>query len=109
KQLAPRNRVVWGVLAVPQANHVTQRGQPRADLAHLYTAVDPAVAEAVAADGEQHRRLELGEPIHDAARPELGCAAGPDRTEARGGGKRHERLGDVRHVGDDAVARADAE
>ena len=71
--------------------------------------VDRAVAEAVAADRQQHRRLELREAVDDAARAELGRAARPDRAEARRRRERDERLGDVRQVGDDAVAGADAE
>ena len=40
---------------------------------------------------------------------ELGRAARPDRSEARGRRERHQRLGDVRQIGDDAVTGADAE
>ena len=40
---------------------------------------------------------------------ELGRAARPDRAETRSRRECHQRLGDVRQVGDDAVARADAE
>ena len=82
-----------------------RRGSSATSLA----AVDRAVAVAVAADRQQHRRLELREAVDDAARAELGRAARPDRAEARGRRERDERLGDVRQVGDDAVARADAE
>ena len=53
--------------------------------------------------------LELREAVDDAARAELGRAARPDRAEARRRRERDQRLGDVRQVGDDAVARADAE
>ena len=68
-----------------------------------------AVAEAVAADGQHHLRLDLGEAVDDAARAELRGAGGPDRPQAGRGDEGHERLGDVRQVGDDAVARADPE
>ncbi len=71
--------------------------------------LDVAVAEAVAADGQHHLGLDLGEAVDDAARPELRRAGGPDGSQRRGGDERHERLGDVRHVGDDAVAGADPE
>ena len=67
------------------------------------------VAPAVAGDREQDLRLELTEPVEDAARPELGRARCPDRAEARGGEEGDERLGDVRQVRDDPVAAADAE
>ena len=97
------------VLAVGDVHDVAQRGEGGADRRHLLAAVDRAVAEAVAADRQQHRRLELHESVDDAAGAELGRAARPDRPEARRRRERHQRLGDVRHVGDDAVARADAE
>ena len=109
EQLVPGERVRDLVLAVGDVHDVAQRGQGGADRRHLLAAVDRAVAEAVPADGQQHRRLELREAVDDAARAELGRAARPDRSEARRRRERDERLGDVRQVGDDAVARADAE
>ena len=96
-------------LAVGDVHDVPQRGEGGANRRHLLPAVDRAVAEAVAADRQQHGRLELREAVDDAASAELGRAARPDRAEARRRRERHERLGDVRQVGDDAVARADAE
>ena len=50
-----------------------------------------AVAVAVAVDGEQHRRLDLAEPVDHAARPELRRAARPDGAEGRGGEERRWR------------------
>ena len=88
---------------------VAERRQGGADRRHLFAAVDRAVAEAVPADRQQHRRLELHEAVDHAAHAELGRAARPDRSEARRCCERDQRLGDVRQVGDDAVARADAE
>ena len=109
EQLVPGERVRNRVLAVGDVHDVAQGGEGGADRRHLLAAVDRAVAEAVAADRQQHRRLELREAVDDAARAELGRAARPDRAEARRRRERHERLGDVRQVRDDAVARADAE
>ena len=88
---------------------VAEGGQGGADRRHLLAAVDRAVAEAVPADGQQHRGLELREAVDDAADAELGRAARPDRAETRRRRERDQRLGDVRQVGDDAVARADAQ
>ena len=59
-------------------------------------AVDRLVAVAVAVDGEQDARLDLGEPIDHGAHPELRRARRPDRTEAGGREQRDDRLGDVR-------------
>ena len=108
-QLGPGQRVGELVLAVRHVHDVLQRRQGGADRRDLVAAVDRAVAVAVAGDGEQDRRLELREAVDHAARAELGRAAGPDRAQARGRGERDDRLGDVRQVGDDAVARPDAE
>ena len=68
-----------------------------------------AVAVGVAADREQHLGLDLAEARQHAARAELRRARRPRRPEAGGGQEGDERLGDVRQVGDDAVAGADAE
>ena len=67
-------------------------------------------AVAVAVDGEQHLRLDLREAVDHAARAEVRRAATTRsrRCDAQAR-KRDDRLGDVRQVGGDAVARADAE
>ena len=109
QQLAPGHRVRDPVLAVGDVHDVAQAGEGGADRRHLRAAVDEAIAEAVAVDRQQDRRVELREAVDDAAGAELGRAARPDRADARGRGERDERLGDVRHVGDDALARPDAE
>ena len=67
--------------------------------------VEVAPAVAIAVDGEQHLGLDLREAVDDRARAEVRRAARPDRADARDGEERRDRLGDVRHVGDDAVAR----
>ncbi len=109
EELVPADGVRHDVLAVGHVHDVPQGGEGSPDRGHFGAAVDRAVAVAVAADGEEHRRLELRQPVDDAARPELGCAARPDRTEARRRGECHERLRDVRQVRRDPVARPDAE
>ena len=86
-----------------------ERRKPLTDRLHLRAPVDVAVAEAVAADGEHHLRFDLREAVDHAAGSELRRARRPDRTQARGGDERRQRLGNVRQVGDDAVAGADAE
>ena len=111
-ELLPAERVrqrVAGAARVRDVDDMLERRQPGADGGHLLAPVDVLVAEAVAGDREQHLRLQLAEPVEDAARPELGGARRPDRAEARGGEERDERLGDVREIRDDPVAAADAE
>src|SRR5579884_80144 len=61
-------------------------------------------AVAIAVDGEEHLRLDLGEPVDDAAHSELGGAARPRRADARTAEEGRNRLGNVRQVGGDAVA-----
>ncbi len=90
-------------------DHVLEAGQGGAHLGDLGPPVDRLLAVAVAGDRQQQLRLELAEAIDHAARPELGRAGGPDRAEAGRGEEGDQRLGDVRQVGDDPVARADPE
>src|SRR5688572_14780306 len=58
------------------------------ELRHRAEAVEVAPAVAVAVHAEEHLRLDLGKAVDDAARPEIGRAAGPDRPHA---GTREER------------------
>ena len=109
EQIVPGERVRDRVLAVGDVHDVAQGGEGGADRRQLLAAVDRAVAEAVPADRQQHRRVELRESVDDAAGAELRRAAHPDRPEARRRRERDQRLGDVRHVGGDPVAGADAE
>ena len=83
--------------------------QTCSDLGHLLTTIDELLAVAVARDSEEHLRLELPQPMENAPDAELRRACRPDRTETRGREERDERLRDVRKVGDDPVAGADAE
>ena len=97
------------VLAVGDVHDVLDGRQPGADVGHLLAAVDRPVAVGVAADGEQHLGLDLAEARQHAARAELRRARRPRRPEAGGGQEGDQRLGDVRQVGGDAVARPDAQ
>ena len=81
----------------------------RGSSATCVAAVDRPVAVGVAVDGEQDLGLDLAEARQHAARAELGRARRPRRPEAGGGQEGDERLGDVGQVGDDAVARPDAQ
>ena len=109
QQLAPGHGVGDLVPAIGDVHDVAQAGQRGANRGHFGPAVDRAVAEAVAVDGQQDHGIELREAVDDAAGAELGSAAGPDRADARRRGERDQRLGDVGHVGDDAIARLDTE
>ncbi len=81
-----------------------EAGQARANRRDLGPPVDVPVAVAVAADSQQHHRLDLREAIDHAPGTELGRARRPHRAEAGGGDERGQRLGDVGHVGDDPIA-----
>ena len=109
EQVGPLDRVGDRRLAVGHVHDVLDGGQRRADLRDLLRPVEVAVAEAVAADGEQDLRLDLREAVDDAARAELRRARRPGRAEARGGDERDDGLRRVGQVADDAVARSDAE
>ena len=71
--------------------------------------IEPLAAVGVAVDGDEHLRLDLGEAVDQAPRPEVRRAAGPDRPEARAGEQRDDRLGDIRDDGHDPVAATDPE
>ena len=72
-------------------------------------AVELAAVVAVAADREQHLRLDLREAVDHAAGAEVRRAGRPDGAERSAREERRRGLGDVRHVGDDAVAALDAQ
>ncbi len=94
---------------VGQEHRVLECRQPRPDLRHGAEPVVVPAAVAVAVDGEQHLRLELGEAVDDGPDPEVRGARRPDRADARAGEKRGDGLLDVREVGDDPIAGADPE
>ena len=104
RQVVPADSVGDLRLSERHPDHVLDRRDPTPDRLDLRPPVDVAVAVAVAADRDQHARLDLGEPVDDAAGAELGRARGPDRAEARGRDEPDQRLGDVRHVRDNAIA-----
>ena len=111
QELVPADRVREGVAVAARIGNVhdrPQRGQKLPDGGDLLAAVDELVAVAVAGDRQQDGRLELAEPADDAPRTELRRARRPDGAEARGREEGDERLGDVREIGDDAIAGADA-
>ena len=112
EELVPGDRVRQGIVVAARVGDVDDRRQARqavADRGDLLAAVDELVAVAVAGDGQQHLRLELAEPVEHAAHAELRRARRPDRAEAGAREEGDERLRDVRQVGDDPVARPDAE
>ena len=70
-------------------------------------AVEVLAAVAVAVDREEDLGLDLGEAVDDAARRRSRASSSTRSAPMRGGGEEgDDRLGDVRHVGDDAVAAA---
>jgi len=77
REVVPGDCVRNHMLAVGDVNDMAQAGEGGADRRHLVAAVNRAVAEAVAANREQHRRVELREAVDRTARTELGCAARP--------------------------------
>ncbi len=80
-----------------------EAGQGGADLGDGPGPVDLFVAVPVAVDREQHRGLDLGEPVDDGPRPELGRAGRPGSPERCRRQEADHGLGDVRHVRGDAV------
>ncbi|GAA4992378.1 hypothetical protein GCM10025734_20390 [Kitasatospora paranensis] len=71
-------------------------------------AVVVLAAVVVPVDGEQDDRLDLLEPVEDAAGAEVGGAGRPDGADGGGREERDDRLRDVREVRADPVAGADA-
>ena len=79
-------------------------GRLRSMSPSLLRAIEVTPAVAVTVDREEDLRLELAEAVDNGARAKVGRAARPDRAEAGRREERNDRFGDVRHVGDDAVA-----
>ena len=94
---------------VAEHDRVLDRRQRREQLLTTAEPVEVLAAVAVAVDGEQHLRLDLGEAVDHAPGAEVRRAARPDRADRRAGEERGDRLGNVRQVRDHAVARPDAE
>ena len=82
-------------------------GQLGEDRAQGLGAIEVLAPVPVAIDGQQHDGLDLGEAVDHAARAELGGGARPDRADRGDRQQRGEGLGDVGHVGDDAIAARD--
>ncbi len=108
-ELVPRDRPGDRAAGVLDVDDRLQRRQPLADRGDVLAAVDELLSVDVPADREQHLRVELAQPVDDAADAELRRARRPDCAEARRREERDRRLRDVRKVGDDAVAGADSE
>jgi hypothetical protein len=87
-------------------DHGAQGGKLGRDLGHHLGAGEVLAVVGVAIDREQHRRLDLREPVHHAAGAEVGRARGPDRADARRGQQPDRRLGDVRQQRHHPVALA---
>ena len=112
EERVPGDGVRECVVRAPDVWHVDdglQARQARPDLGHVVAAIHELLAVAVARDCEEHLRLELPEPMQDAPSTELRRARRPDRPETGSREEGDERLRDVRQVGDDPVARPDAE
>ena len=109
QKLVPRDRPGNGAAGILDVDDRLERGQPLTDRGHVLGPVDDLLSVDVPADCEQHLRVELTQPVDDAADAELGRARRPDRAEARRRQERDRRLRDVREVGDDTVAGADSE
>ena len=88
---------------------VAQGRQGGDDLGDVCSTIDVLGAIAVAVDGDEHDGLDLPEAVDDRANPELWGATRPDRPERGGGEQGDERFGNVRGIGDDAIARSDPE
>ncbi len=84
-------------------------GSAGADLGDLVGTVDGLDAVAVAVDDQQHRRVDLPDPVDHRGDAELRRARRPHRPEAGAREEGHDRLGHVRQVADDPVATSDAE
>ncbi len=79
---------------------------------HLVAQLRPGVLLAVvgvAVAGDQHLRLDLGEPVDHAARAEVRRARRPDRAQARGGEQADDGLGHVRQQRGHPVTASDPE
>ncbi len=94
---------------IGREHDVLHRRQLGEDALESLAAVEVLATVAVAVDGQQHLGLDLGEAVDHAARAELRRGARPDGPDRGGGEEGDERLGDVGHVGDHAIAPAHAE
>jgi hypothetical protein len=85
-----------------------ERRQARGDLAQLGEAVMRLAVVVIPVDGEQHLGLDLAEAVDDALHAEIRRAGRPHGADARRREHGDDRLGHVRQIAGDAVARLDA-
>ena len=112
EQLVPAHRVAQGGevgvgIEVGEDDGALQRRHLGLQAGDRLAPVEVLAAVAVAVDREEDLGLDLGEAVDHAGRAEVGRAARPDGADAGGGEEGDDRLGDVRHVGDDPVAALD--
>ncbi len=84
-----------------------QRRHLRHQPGHDLPAVEPPPAVAVATRRQQHLGLDLREPIHHAARPEVRRARRPHRPQRRRRQHARDRLHAVGQIGHDTITRPD--
>ena len=94
---------------IRQPHDVLQRRQVVGDAADFGVAGKVLAAEAVAVSREQELRLDLRETLDHRLDPEFRRGRRPYRTDGDGRDHGDGRLGQVRHIGDNAVAGLEAE
>ena len=109
---SPQSGGVWGGRPPGQQIRLTsttagRAGQGRHHLVQHRGAGELLAAVPVAVAGDEHLRLDLGEPVDHAARAEIRRARRPDRAQARGGEQADDRLGHVRQQRRHPVATTD--
>ena len=110
-EIRPRDPAVGDAtvrVQVPQPDGLPERGQAGPNGLVLGPPLDCPPAVAVAVDGQQHHRVDLGQPVEDPGHAHLRGAARPHRAEAGAGEHGRQGLGDVREVGGHPVTDAHA-
>ena len=110
----PRHRLrklrnVDGFIKIGNQQQLLDRRQVREDFAHDIAAVEVTAAIAVTVDRQHHARLDLAEAVDHRHMPHVGRGGRPDRADAGYRQQRDDRLRNVGHVGDHAVAGLDAQ
>ena len=113
-KVSPQNRGGLGGRPPGNRDQVDQdhRGQARQGFHHLAEHPDAGeflAAVPVAVAGDEHLRLDLGEPVDHASGAEIRRARGPDRAQARRGEQADDRLRHIRQQRRHPVATADAQ
>ena len=113
-QVPPRRARSGGVVPRASRDQVHQHHRRRAGQGFHHLAEHPGAGELLAAvpvtvAGDEHLRLDLGEPVDHAARAEIRRARGPDRAQARRGEQADDRLRHVRQQRRHPVATADTQ